>query len=266
MPKQGFSPDGDFPVSYAEKGIIHTKYTFKKGDNILSIKGGTRVNVVCDYVELTLKNISEEIRGIATKNGAITQNNLIIFKGVSAHASTPDIGDNAIKKAIKFLEEIGEFDKTDYEKFVLDSLKIKDVNDETGSLTFSPDMIENDGENLYVLTDIRYPATKNKEEIISLLDKVGKNQIISHTKPLIVPKNSKLVQTLNKVYNEIMQTCDEPIALGGGTYAKQLENGVAFGPSLIGMDMAHVENERASLEHLEKCYKIYKQAIKELII
>ena len=126
-------------------------------------------------------------------------------------------------------------------------------------------MIENDNENLYILTDIRYPSTKNKEEITSLLDKVGKNEIVSHTKPLIVKKESKLVQTLNKVYNEIMKTSDEPIALGGGTYAKQLENGVAFGPSLIGMDMAHVENERASLEHLEKCYKIYKQAIKELI-
>ena len=116
-----------------------------------------------------------------------------------------------------------------------------------------------------ILVDIRYPATKTGEEIQKVLGKIGQNDIITHTKPLIVDKESWIVKTLNGTYNEIMGKNEEPIAIGGGTYAKELKCGVAFGPSLKDMSLVHVENERASLEYLKTCYKIYKEAIKRLI-
>ncbi len=266
MPTEGFAPDGHFPVIYAEKGIIHAKYTFKKGKNLLIVKGGTKVNVVCDNVEISLNEINEEIiKKVAEFGGETQENGKITFKGVSSHGSTPHLGDNAILKALKFLYAINEFEKEDFENFVEDRFKIKDLKDETGELTFSPDLISCDEENIFITTDIRYPSTKKGKEIIEILDKIGKNEIISHTKPLMVSKDSKLVKTLCNTYNKVMKTNEEPVSMGGGTYAKQLEKGVAFGPTPDKVSKAHIINESEEITYLEKCYEIYKLAIKELI-
>ena len=37
MPENGFSPDADFPVIYAEKGIMPLKFSFKKSKKLVSI-------------------------------------------------------------------------------------------------------------------------------------------------------------------------------------------------------------------------------------
>ena len=62
MPDVGFTPDGDFPVIYGEKGLIPFKYYHLKSENIIQIQGGDRVNVVCDKAGVTLKNYSEQLK------------------------------------------------------------------------------------------------------------------------------------------------------------------------------------------------------------
>ena len=51
MPKTGFSPDADFPVIYAEKGILHLKFAFKTQGGF-TVNGGGAANMVCDYCEV----------------------------------------------------------------------------------------------------------------------------------------------------------------------------------------------------------------------
>ena len=41
--------------------------------------------------------------------------NSFVFEGRTAHGSTPENGDNAIKKMLAFLVEIGEFNLLDYD-------------------------------------------------------------------------------------------------------------------------------------------------------
>lgn len=49
MPKVGFTPDADFPVIYAEKGILHVKFYFPwKTQPFTALYGGKGVNMVCD--------------------------------------------------------------------------------------------------------------------------------------------------------------------------------------------------------------------------
>ena len=49
MPESGFSPDADFPVIYAEKGILHVCLRFALPDAPFSaLYGGERANMVCD--------------------------------------------------------------------------------------------------------------------------------------------------------------------------------------------------------------------------
>ena len=250
MPKEGFSPDGDFPVIYAEKGILHIEYEFEKSDALLSVFGGDRINMVCDKATVRYLNESAE--------------ESLVFLGRTAHGSLPQNGDNAIKKALAFLVEKGLFNKESFNLLFNNENLFEDLSDETGKLTFSPNVISVKNGKIYIKVDCRYPATKKASEVKKVLRKVGNFKVISHKKPLYNDKESKIVKTLLKTYNEFMGSSESPIAIGGGTYARALENGVAFGPSKIGESVCHNPNEYMTLETYEKCYQIYKKAIMDL--
>ncbi len=250
MPKEGFSPDGDFPVIYAEKGILHIEYEFEKSEALLSVFGGDRINMVCDKATVNYLNESAE--------------ESLVFLGTTAHGSTPENGDNAIKKALAFLVEKGLFNKQSFNLLFNNENLFKDLSDETGKLTFSPNVISVKNGKIYIKVDCRYPATKKASEVKKVLGKVGNFKVISHKKPLYSDKNSKIVKTLLSTYNEFCGENSKPIAIGGGTYARALENGVAFGPSQIYESVCHNPNEYMTLETYEKCYQIYKKAIIEL--
>ena len=88
--------------------------------------------------------------------------------------------------------------------------------------------------------------------------------MLSHQAPLFVDKNAGLIKTLTSVFEKTFNLNGKPITTGGGTYARALKQGVAFGPSLNGEHCCHVPNEKMSIERLKKCYEAYKQAIYEL--
>ncbi len=50
LPKFGFSPDGNFPLTYAEKGIVEVSFSFPKLKNFTDVKGGTVDKTVSDYL------------------------------------------------------------------------------------------------------------------------------------------------------------------------------------------------------------------------
>lgn len=245
MPNLGFSPDGEFPVIYAEKGILHVKYEFDLNAEILDLKGGDRANVVADFATV-------KVKGKNRRN----------FKGVCAHGSTPELGDNAIKKALLYLVKQNLFSEELYEKLFSGRL-FKNVKDESGNLTFSPNVIELNKSKINLIVDVRYPVHYTYQEIEKLLRKVGNFIVVSHHYPLYQDKDSKLVKTLLNVYNNQLKVKGCPTVTGGGTYARALKNGVAFGPSFSD-GCCHMPNERIKIEDLKLCFSIYKEAIKEL--
>ena len=245
MPKLGFSPDGDFPVTYAEKGIYHVKFTFPISGEVDDIVGGERINVVCDKASVKINGESYS------------------FYGTSAHGSTPELGDNAIKKALNLLVEKGLFNEQYYEHLFSGRL-ISCVKDESGNLTFSPNVIKKVGKNVEILVDIRYPVHYTLEEVDKILKVIGRYQIIEHKKPLYADKNGVLCKTLNSVYEKHTGEVAVSQTTGGGTYARALKLGVAFGPVFEGGAVCHIPNEKFKISHLEKCLYIYKDAIKEL--
>lgn len=261
FPREGFTPDGDFPVIYAEKGIYHIRYEFNVGANVIDIFGGDRVNMVCDKASVSLKNFENHTEKAAKFNGKKIDGGYE-FYGVTAHGSTPDKGVNAIKFALAFLVEINEFSKIDFDNLFNDGACLSEINDETGNLTFSPNVISYSNGKIYLQTDVRYPSTIDFNHINNRLLKVGKFTEIRHQLPLYNDKNGKLVKTLLGVFNEKTGRTDGAIAIGGGTYARALKNGVAFGASFD--EAAHVPNEKQSLKNYELCFDIYKEAIKRL--
>lgn len=259
LPEEGISPDADFPVIYAEKGIVHIEYVFKKSPDLLWIKGGERANVVCDKVEAKLKKV-----GLYGDYPQITVDKDVVSTfGVSAHGSTPEKGKNAMDPMLEVLENNGFIEKGVHDKLFKDVFGLKRLSDETGYLTFSPDVIRSDDENIYVTVDVRYPSTLEHDFVMENLAKIGCYTVKSYQAPLYSDKNGGLVKTLCDIYNEVIGERHEPIAIGGGTYARALKCGVAFGPALGEEgDSIHKPNEYVTLSTLKLMNKIYLETLK----
>ena len=255
MPETGFSPDADFPVIYAEKGIMHIKFTFPADGDFSSLKGGNAGNMVCDKCEVNAPADEKKLKLL----NLTAENGLIVARGKSAHGSTPEQGINAIAPILKYLGLDDCHEKLFLKQFGLTSLK-----DETGALTFSPNVIRGGKGFVEVTCDIRYPATLSRDIVLNAL-KGEKYEILSEQAPLFNDKSNELIQVLCGAYNEVTGKHMKPIAIGGGTYARALKCGAAFGPEEEGEEnVIHQPNEYITFEKIEKCLKIYKLAIERL--
>ena len=266
LPEQGFSPDGNFPVVYAEKGIIHARYEFDC-DKSLVVHGGEMPNMVCDYAYAEFGGAgAENVKTLCEKLGLKLNGNKIESFGTSAHGSTPEYGKNAIDPLLKLLCKLGLVEKSVYRSLFEDLYNLKTLEDESGKLTMSPDIIDAENGKMYIIVDFRYPSKLDPDKAEQLIGQIGKYTIMgNHQKPLFVDKNSELVKTLLAAYNDECGLTEQPIAIGGGTYARALKCGVAFGPEFPCEDApVHQPNEYLSLNGLERMSNIYKRAIKDL--
>lgn len=292
-PVLGFTPDGYYPIIYAEKGMTMFDIVkdFKNHSVIKYIKGGQRPNMVPDYTEARLAvnfNEAEKVLSEFKKeydfNISLEEKDedvLVKSIGFSAHGSTPELGKNAIMQLFKFLEVLvkEDSDAIGFVKFCNKHIGFETdgksfncyLEDEaSGKLSFNAGVI-NMGENKVTLgLNLRYPVTHTYEDMMNGFDKTIEGSGIRVTnmlaqKPLYFEENHPLIKTLQKVYKE--ETGDEPklLAIGGGTYAKEMANIVAFGPIFPGQpDLDHQSNEYISTDDLIKNAKIYGRAIYEL--
>lgn len=265
MPEEGFSPDGSFPVIYAEKGILHVRLHFPMGEKppFFFLEGGSSANMVCDECSATPRTLTLTR---ARELGLEIRNKKLIAHGKSAHGSTPELGENAILPILKFFEEKSEQVRYIIDCVFNDKFHLTDLEDETGKLTLSPDMIKYRKGEVQVICDIRYPSTIPYSVIVGKLAEMGvKYETIHHQKPLMQDKNSELVQTLLKAYEDCTGVHAEPIAIGGGTYARALKNGVAFGPEMDNDEpVIHQANEYITFDRVRLLLNVYKKAICEL--
>lgn len=259
MPEIGISPDANFPVIYAEKGIFQVKLNFKADGDFSTLHGGERPNMVCDYCEVASYENKEKL----AKLNLTYKDGKVISKGKSAHGSTPDEGVNAIPPVLKYLglDEICD-------ELFGSAYGLKNLADESGKLTFSPNVICGENGGFSVVCDVRYPATMSRLCVIEALQKAKVDYEILHEQaPLYNDKDSKLIKTLSEVYNTVTGKNLKPVAIGGGTYARALKFGAAFGPEEDGEENTiHQANEYITFEKIEKCYKIYALALEKLTV
>lgn len=271
MPEEGFSPDADFPVIYAEKGIAHIDAFFKlKNPPFKSLSAGTRANVVCEYVTAeikeeylsVLKNMPVPLKGASVE----FDGDIMRVKGKSAHGAFPSLGINALECAVRMFAEVDkELEKV--RDFLFDDVaNLKAMRDETGYLTMSPDIASFSDGVLKITTDFRYPSTHSIDELLSAFKKFGvEYEIANHQRPLFNDKTSSMITTLAEVYKEKTGKQATPIAIGGGTYARALKYGCAFGPEEEGENNAiHQADESITLKKVALMNEIYYEAIKRL--
>lgn len=263
-PKAGFTPDADFPVINAEKNIIRAgikKEIRPSSIEIEELSGGNAPNMVPDSARL-----------VYVRDG---QREEMVLKGKSAHGSMPHKGDNAIFKLLKTMEGL-DTELDDEVRFLYDILSdttgakagIGLEDEPSGKLTMNTGMIRYQDGILSLVIDIREPVTFEKEDVErplrEKLKKMGYElSIDSFTPKLYYPKDEPLVETLMNVYRDITgDKSSEPLAIGGGTYAKAMNNVVAFGANFPGRDdVAHIADEYLMIEDFIKSSKIYSEAI-----
>ncbi|MCG0274611.1 MAG: dipeptidase PepV [Thermosediminibacteraceae bacterium] len=296
MPVYGFSPDAEFPIIHAEKGIL--RFTLVKdfdarsrsGVNLKRVRGGTRVNIVPDEAEaliegITLEKLAEKIEERLKEKLKVeeTPEGIVIkAKGISAHASYPEDGENAIQILFNFLSQI-DFGGREAKEFI-NSLVAKlnmevdgrtlgvSCSDEiSGTLTINLGVADFDENRGVLKFDIRYPVTVDGNEIIEKLKKAFEDLgveflVDQHKLPLYVEADKDFIRKLQHVYKEM--TGEEPrlLSIGGGTYCRYVKNTVSFGPVFPGQkELAHQKDEYISLDDFRRIAKIYVQAIYELI-
>ena len=302
MPTMGFAPDADFPIIYAEKGIsdfdlVQKDIIQESGTDaqieVLSFQAGRRYNMVPDFARAKLavnidpselvQNYHDFLKGNELKGNYYIDNGELILEveGVSAHGMEPNNGKNAGLYLAEFFSKINIDRKANHyfqfttRYFKGDSrgnrLGIAYRDDITGDLTINVGKLmytQKDGGRLGL--NVRYPVTNKMDDTIEKLEALIKDESFvienfSDSKPHHVDENDKLIQTLKKVYEEQTGEKAELLSIGGGTYARSLKSGVAFGPLFPGReDIAHQKDEYIYIEDLLKATAIYAQAISEL--
>ena len=70
-----------------------------------------------------------------------------------------------------------------------------------------------------------------------------------------------------KVYNKATGKNEKPIAIGGGTYARALKCGCAFGPEITGEEATiHQANEYVTFDRIRLMSEVYYNAIKAVCV
>jgi len=296
MPATGFTPDAMFPLVYAEKGIANavlTRTAPSEGERIhlVSLRGGQRANMVPDRAEAVLQSPTPWAAVVARLNAVIGVRTEVVdngrylrvlAEGVSAHGSTPEAGVNAVsvlcdalllldhqEDQVSLIEQI--------RKWAADttggSLGIAEIDPVTGALTSNLGVAALENAQATLTVNIRYPVDWNSEilrkRLVNGIAKSGWSlESLTDQPPIYVPLDDPLVATLMEVYRE--ETGDEtaPMTMGGGTYARAMTKGIAFGPEFRDKDPSdggpHEKDECWPVADLIRATKIYAKALARL--
>ncbi len=283
-PVMGFTPDAEYPLIFCEKGmtgvLVGKKNPVNGEKKVLKLEGGTAANVVTPNCVLQVEGdltvgLLEGVT-VGQKDGITS----VYAEGKSAHGSTPELGENA---AIKLLNAVngnvfgGDFGNL--KAFLLKEigtetngkkLGVYYYDEETGETTLNVGVVKYNEEEVSVTLDIRYPKNGIPEEVEKTVKETAEKYGLevlrcSSEKVLYVPKDSELVEKLMKVYKENTGRDDQPLAIGGGTYAKMFPNMVAFGATFPDQEAnIHQPNEWVTIENLMKSIEITAEAMVSL--
>lgn len=275
----GFAPDADFPVIYAEKGLTQC-YADAPAVQGYSFSGGDALNVVPDkatYQGDKADEIAIELDRLGYAYEKVQPGTIEVF-GKAVHSKDAPEGVNAImclaQAMAPFYDDpavqlLGSFLTDDGHATAL----LGDVRDEaSGELTVNFATISSDENGTTLGIDLREPVTIDHEALIQKLsDGLQAHgmtyRYFDYLAPLYVPKDSHLVQTLTGVYQEVTGEKDEPMVSGGATFARTMENCVAFGAMFKdSITLEHQPNEAWNLAEMKKAMEIYAEAFLRLCV
>lgn len=286
MPEVGFSPDAGFPLINTEKGMLDFELRFpapEKGLRVLKMSTGERPNVIAGESEALLEGgeeLADRVREFAKWTGleytaeTTPEGVLVRAKGIPGHSAYPEGRRNAIGMMLQLFKELGAEGglKLLAEKVGGEtdgrSLECACEDEVSGCLTNNMGILRLEEGEWYATLDFRCPVKADQEKLIENVKRnlEGIQVTVDKLKPPHhVPADSELVKALLAAYEEESGLTGEAMATGGGTYAKVLGQGVAFGALFPGEEeLAHMANEYQNIDNLILAAKIYANALLRL--
>ncbi len=289
LPTVAFSPDSQFPLTYAEMGML--QYTLSKSiTEKMHIAGGSAFNSVPSSAEVVLSADLEEALKAAMAESEdpamfayeIENNELkLTVKGVGAHAAHLQEGKNAISHMMELLsrmpiggtlKEVVDFYNQHFGTCLFgEKMGIATEDEDGGKLTLNIGKVFVKDGSLTFWCDsripVRIPVEEIEEKVKEKLQGTGYSfAVASKENSLYVPKDSKLVSTLMEAYRTVTGDREsQPMYSGGATYSRTINNCVAFGCLLPDqIDTMHQANECLALKHLEVWLQVMVEAIYQL--
>lgn len=280
-PTLGISPDADYPLIYAEKSIYAYEASYKL--NIPEIKNfawGDALNIVLSEASVELKeedpNILESLNQYLVKHPdvkATYKDKILFFKGKPSHGSLPWLGINAGLHLLNFLGEYYSINllKEIYSQYLDGKGLTFDGNFSNQYFdcsSYNVGKFAFDGTTLNLFVNVRFPSDLPINKVLNNLRKHTSAKITSlgGSDGFIADPKSQFVQILLKSYQE--ETGDTkalPLAIGGGTYARESKNSVAFGAAFTNRDYRmHGDDEYFPLADFNDNLQIYAHAIDQI--
>lgn len=252
LPPMVFTPDGEYPLINGEKGMLRIWFsTILDAD--VEISAGEVINAVPGSCTVTECGKSR------------------IYRGKSAHASTPEKGENAITKFLEDYPGESKILKSIQQLFPHHDVGGKAIfGDISENLTCVISMLKTVENRLSGAVDIRFPMDRTKQEIFGMLEEKFSAAGLKidgweGVEPHYTAENSDFVQALLRVYERVTGEKGECLTIGGGTYVHEIPGGVAFGAEFPGEDgNMHSPGEFITEENLLKNAEIMAEAIIEL--
>ncbi|MDR2661057.1 MAG: dipeptidase PepV [Lactobacillaceae bacterium] len=300
-PAFGFSPDAEFPIINGEKGLGQFEAHFKPqndGEIVLEdFTSGLRTNMVPGKAtaivlgsEDKLDQISEAFTRMIQDSSILSggpQNHhgqlLLVLNGKQAHGAMPELGENAATYLANFLSQF-EFNKD--AKYFLNFVgqashqdpegkKVGIAIEDTvmGKLSYNIGILrfKNDRDGM-INVNIRYPKGTDGEQIVNKLNQAidpdwdAKFEILGHNQePHYVAPSDPIVKTLLDIYHDQTGLEAHDQVIGGGTYGRLMERGVAYGALFPDAeDTMHQANEYMRVDDIIRSAAIYAEAIYKL--
>lgn len=272
----GFAPDSKFPLIFAEKGLLQV-YLQGPGSDTVQLHAGGAMNVVPDHAEYQGPLAEQTAQALAKLGYTFQQEaDTITVFGKSVHSKEAPKGTNAIVRltqalavndaspAVKLVGEVIGEDATG-------TSFVGSYSDEvSGMMTLNVAKLDISESESKIGLDLRYPVTLEKDTLVNALKEKAAEYGFSYEEhdylaPLYVPLDSPLIQTLLATYRELTGDMTEPFVNGGATFARAMNNCVAFG-AMFGdtPDYVHQANEQWALDSLYKVMEIYSETVYRL--
>lgn len=292
-----FSPDGSYPVVNTEKGGLNGHFTASFTPSaalprLASIQAGIKVNVVPGKARAVVIGIDvEDLEKAAAETEQETKirfefdveedQTTITAVGSGAHASTPEEGNNALTGLLVLLLKLpfAPCEQITMIGRLLELMPHGDttgnalgiaMSDESGALSLAFSLLEVTDSELDGTFDSRLPLCATEENVLNVVKKNMEQKGFtlhndSMRPPHHVSEDSDFIRTLLHAYEEYTGRKGECIAIGGGTYVHELQNGVAFGAAMPETDnRMHGADEFAVIEELVVSAKMFAQVIVDL--
>lgn len=293
-----FSPDGSFPVVNIEKGRLpgHVTADFtpsEKLPRLLSVKGGTKINVVPGEATAVLEGLDDDL--VRETGRQVTEETGVVFEiqgrnqtleitaiGEGAHAAAPAAGKNALAALLLLLDRLPFAACEQMEKLHSltelfpwndtegNALGIAMSDECSGALTVAFSLLDLTDRKLDASFDSRVPICGTDETVVEVIRTrlVSCGLVLENktmTPPHYVDGDSPFVKTLLGAFEAYTGRKGYCEYTGGGTYVHDLKNGVAFGAAMPETDnRMHGADEFAVIDELVVSAKIFAQVIIDL--